>query len=95
MRQAFFALLLVAAYHLSFAQTLTTLTNQPPDGAGIGFLLTDGTVMFQGNNNSDWWKLTPDKFGKYQDGTWTQIASLPSGYAPYAFASATLATAGC
>jgi len=91
MRQAFFALLLVAAYHLSFAQTLTTLTNQPPDGAGIGFLLTDGTVMFQGNNNSDWWKLTPDKFGKYQDGTWTQVASLPSGYAPYAFASATLA----
>ena len=91
MRQALFAFLLFAAYHLSFAQTLTNLTHQPPDGAGVGFLLTDGTVMFQGNNGSDWWKLTPDKFGNYQDGTWTQLASLPSNYDPYAFASATLA----
>jgi hypothetical protein len=83
------ATLLLAAS--SFAQTLQTLSNQPPDGAGIGFLLTDGTVIFQGNQESDWVKLTPDKFGSYVHGTWKQIASLPAGYVPDAFASAVLA----
>jgi hypothetical protein len=73
------------------AQTLQTLVNQPPDGAGIGFLLTDGSVIFQGNQGSDWAKLTPDKFGSYVKGTWKQIASLPAGYVPDAFASAVLA----
>ena len=73
------------------AQTLTRLTNQPPDGAGIGFLLTDGTVMFQGNNGNDWWKLTPDVNGSYVHGTWSRLANLPSNYDPDAFASAVLA----
>ncbi len=82
--------LFVAAL-LAPAQTLTTLTHQPPDGAGIGFLLTDGTAVFQGNGLSDWWKLTPDINGSYVHGTWSQIASLPSGYEPDAFASAVLA----
>jgi len=72
-------------------ETLQTLTNQPPDGAGIGFLLTDGSVVFQGNNFSDWSKLTPDDSGSYLHGTWSQIASLPGGYAPLYFASAVLA----
>jgi hypothetical protein len=75
----------------ALAQTLTTLKNQPPDGVIISYQLTDGTVMVQGNNCSDWWKLTPDNTGSYIDGTWTQLASLPSGYAPYANASAVLA----
>lgn len=73
------------------AQTIQRLLRQPPDGAGIGFLLTDGTVMYQGNAFSDWYKLTPDKTGSYINGFWTQLASLPSGYAPDAFASAVLA----
>jgi len=30
-------------------QTSQSLANQPPDSAGLGFLLTDGSVMFQGN----------------------------------------------
>jgi hypothetical protein len=72
-------------------QPLQTLANQPPDGAGLGFLLTDGTVAFQGNSSSDWYKLTPDESGSYVNGTWTQLASLPSGYAPLYFASAMLA----
>jgi hypothetical protein len=80
-------LLLVAS---SLAQTLQNLSNQPPDGAGIGFLLTDGTVIFQANGESDWAKLTPDKFGSYVHGTWKTIASLPAGYVPDAFASAVL-----
>jgi hypothetical protein len=76
---------------LSLAQTLKSLANQPPNGAGIGFLLTDGTVMYQSNSLTDWYKLTPDNFGSYQKGTWTKLASLPAGYSPDAFASAVLA----
>jgi hypothetical protein len=83
--------LLLVISSFSLAQNLKNLVNQPPDGAGIGLLLTDGTVIFQGNNQTDWWKLTPDKFGSYVNGTWSQIASLPSGYSPLYFASAVLA----
>lgn len=84
-------MLLLAACVFSQAQTLTTLTHQAPDGAQLTFLLTDGTVLGQGYNDSDWWKLTPDNTGSYLHGTWTQVASLPGGYSPEAFASATLA----
>ena len=73
------------------AQSLKNLVNQPPDGALIGFLLTDGTVIVQGNACSDWWKLTPDINGSYVRGTWKQMASLPLGYVPLYFASAVLA----
>ncbi len=83
--------ILLAVSCVSSAQTLKQLTNQPPDGAGVPFLLTDGTVMVQGNVGNDWWKLTPDRNGSYVNGTWSQLADLPSGYEPYAFASATLA----
>src|ERR1700676_536358 len=83
--------LVVAVSSLCTSQTLQNLVNPPPNGAGIGFLLTDGTAVFQGNSQTDWWKLTPDKFGSYVKGTWSQIASLPSGYSPLYFASAVLA----
>ena len=83
--------LLLAVSGAALAQTLTTLKNQPPDGVIISYQLTDGTVIVQGNNYSDWWKLTPDNAGSYVNGTWTQLASLPAGYAPYANASAVLA----
>jgi hypothetical protein len=79
------------ALSLASAQTVQRLTHQPPDGAGIGFLLTDGTLMFQGGAESDWWKLTPDITGSYLNGTWSKLASLPAGYVPDAFASAVLA----
>jgi hypothetical protein len=86
-------LFLFAVSALSVAQKLTALNQQPPDGSssGIGFLLTDGTVILQGDEQSDWWKLTPDNTGSYVNGTWAQIASFPSGYLPYAFSSAVLA----
>lgn len=73
------------------AQSVQRLKNQPPDGAQLTFQMTDGTVLAQGYNDSDWWKLTPDNTGSYVNGTWTQIPSLPSGYSPEAFASAVLA----
>jgi hypothetical protein len=72
-------------------QTLQSLANQPPDSAGPGFLLTDGSVMFQGNRLFDWFKLSPDNSGSYLKGTWSQLANLPAGYAPADFASAVLA----
>jgi hypothetical protein len=82
---------LLALTDVLHAQTLRTLVHQPPNGAGVGLLLTDGTVMFQGNNAATWWKLTPDSFGSYFNGTWSQLASLPSGYSPLYFASSVLA----
>jgi len=75
----------------SFAQSLQRLKNQPPNGAGIGFLLTDGTVLYQGGSETDFWRLTPDINGSYLNGTWAKMASLPAGYVPDAFASAVLA----
>jgi hypothetical protein len=75
---------------LTLAQTITRLNHQSPGGAILTFQMTDGTVIVQGNNDSSWYKLTPDNTGSYVNGTWTQIASLPSGYVPDAFASAVL-----
>jgi len=70
------------------AQTITRLTHTAPDGAETVLLLTDGRALVQGNNDTDWWTLTPDINGSYINGTWTQVASLPPGYAPYAQAQA-------
>jgi hypothetical protein len=84
-------LVLLVMSGAALAQTLTALKHQPPDGVGLSFQMTDGTVMAQGNSGNDWWKLTPDNTGSYVNGTWTQLASLASGYDPYAEASAVLA----
>jgi len=46
--------------------------------------------MVQQSNYSSWWRLTPGKFGSYNTGTWSQLQSLPAGYAPNGFASAVL-----
>jgi hypothetical protein len=72
------------------------LVNQPPVvdptdcGPGNPILLTDGTVLVADAGCADWWKLTPDEFGNYVNGTWTQIASTPDGYTPLYHASAVL-----
>lgn len=72
------------------------LPNQPPVddafdcGPGSPLLLTDGTVMVADNGCQDWWKLTPDAFGNYVNGTWSRLASLPPGYSPLYHASAVL-----
>ena len=71
----------------------TPLTNQPDfliDGASNPILLTDGSVLFQDTAFPDWWKLTPDKFGSYVNGTWSQVASLPNTYSPLYHSSAVL-----
>jgi len=76
---------------MALAQSITRLKNPAPDGAVITYQMTDGTVIAQGFNDTDFWKLTPDNTGSYVNGTWQQIASLPSGYSPDASAAAVLA----
>jgi len=72
------------------------LPNQPPVldytdcGPNAPILLTDGTVLVQDAGCQDWWKLTPDVNGSYVNGTWSQIASLPSDYSPLYHSSAVL-----
>jgi hypothetical protein len=70
-------------------QTWTGLNHQPGVPLSLCFLLTDGTVMCQ--SNRDWYKLSPDIAGSYVNGTWSQLATLPAGYDPNAYASAVLA----
>ena len=58
--------------------TWTKLVNPVPGGQGVGVmeLLTDGTVLVQGGSNNtskNWYKLTPDNTGSYQNGTWTTL----------------------
>jgi hypothetical protein len=80
------------------ASPWTPLENPPPFGTpGTMLLESDGTVLVHNepDNNvtggtTDWWKLTPASNGSYIDGTWSQIASMPSGYTPLYFASAIL-----
>jgi hypothetical protein len=66
------------------------LTNPPPTYVGSPHLLTDGTVIVQQTCSGKWYKLTPNINGSYVDGTWTAIASMPSGYAPLYYASQVL-----
>jgi hypothetical protein len=83
-------------------QTWTPMTNAPPVSFGAMMLLTDGRVLIheepncsgstcKGKDYTAWYTLTPDINGSYTNGTWTQVASLPGGYAPLYFASAVLA----
>jgi hypothetical protein len=87
-----FVVLLFAASQLAVGQAWVPLVNQPNASLGLGnpLLLTDGTVIAHEACGPHWWKLTPDQFGNYVNGTWKRIASLPSGYAPLYFGSAVL-----
>jgi hypothetical protein len=70
----------------------TTLANQPPEPGELSLLLTDGSVMMQSVNDAGvFYKLTPDSNGSYVNGTWRQLSSPPTGYAPYAGAQVVLA----
>jgi hypothetical protein len=89
-----FAVFLSFAFS-AHAQTWTPLAHQPSFNAGTALLLTDGTVMVQEisvglKGTGHWWKLTPDNTGSYVNGTWSQLADMPAGYAPRYYASAVL-----
>ncbi len=77
------------------AGTWTKLKNTPSFSANTMLLLHDGTVLTQdvgtdGLGSGSWWLLTPDKTGSYINGTWSKVATMPSGYAPLYYASQVL-----
>jgi hypothetical protein len=71
--------------------TWQNLKNKPTFLTDTSLLLTDGTVMVHQYSSANWWRLTPDSTGSYINGTWSQLASMPSDYGPLYFASAVLA----
>jgi hypothetical protein len=67
----------------SEAGTWARLAHDAPGNANQMMLLSDGTVMVSRNYDiastipgRDWWKLTPDSHGSYQNGTWSSLASM-------------------
>jgi len=70
--------------------TWTRLANVPIPAAGFQLLLTDGTVIISEVSTNRWWRLTPDITGSYLNGTWSQIAPMPAGYAPLYFGAGVL-----
>jgi hypothetical protein len=68
----------------------TPVAQQPKFKPGSMLLMTDGTVLVHNDNKATWWKLTPSSSGSYVNGTWSKVASMPSGYTPLYFASAVL-----
>jgi len=70
-------------------QSLTASSPFGSSGGGTEIQMTDGTILVN-DNEANWYRLTPDQNGSYLNGTWTQAATLPSGYGPLYFASAIL-----
>jgi hypothetical protein len=87
------------AESLPAGATWTKATNAPPVSVGSMLLLTDGRVLVHSEPNcsgckgnyNNWYTLTPDNTGSYVNGTWLQVASLPTNYDPLFFGSAVLA----
>lgn len=75
---AILALTLLPDYGLQAVGFWTPLAHTAPDSVAQMMILSDGTVM-AANNPSDitgavghnWYRLTPDNFGNYGNGTWT------------------------
>jgi Kelch motif len=70
------ALVLLASARNVHAAQWTPLTNPSPSPSGTMMLLTDGTVMVQGNPLNTWMRLTPSAKGSYADGSWSPLASM-------------------
>ncbi len=84
---------LLAVASLSSAQTWTRVTPATtPTGLGAMLLLTDGSVLVHndGAYPTTWYRLRPDAFGSYVNGTWSQAASFPAGYGPLYFGSSVI-----
>ena len=75
------------------------LNHQPPIDVDTMLLLTDGSVMCHNYLAPDWYKLVPDAFSDYSNGSWHKLTPLPANAplwqngptnAPLYFASAVL-----
>ena len=78
------ALLAGTSFGAMAAGTVTPVTNVPFDGVIYGFLLTDGSLFFQGGLLQDWYRFKPDSKGSYVNGNLYPAAALPPRYIPYA-----------
>jgi hypothetical protein len=85
-----FPLTIPEGYSQTSGGTWQSVTQAPTNGLANPLLLTDGTVIIHQTLTTTWYKFTPDNTGNYVNGTWSQIASMPSGYGPEFFASAVL-----
>lgn len=84
-----------AATTAASAQSWSAVQNVPNIGAGAMALLTNGCVLMHDESGNpgtwgNWWTLCPSLSGSYANGTWTQVATMPSGYGPLYFGSAVL-----
>ena len=68
----------------AMAGTLTAVKNAPLDNVIYGFVLTDGSLFFQGGFLQDFYRFMPDNKGSYVNGNLFPAASLPPNYIPYA-----------
>jgi hypothetical protein len=82
---------LLALPAIAHAQMWTPLNHQPTFSASDAEQLTDGRILVQENSGGAYWTLMPDNTGSYVNGTWTQVASLPSNYSPLYHTSQVLA----
>lgn len=99
-------LLSLACIGPAFAQSWTPLNSQPVtvggyDGVGLMLQLRDGRVLVHHENGTgnlnwaytDWYILTPDAYGSYVNGTWSDGGTLPTTYQPLYFSSQVLLNA--
>jgi hypothetical protein len=73
----------------AFAQW-TSITGYNLSNASTSLLLTDGRVMVHDASSRNWRILTPDAFGSYVNGTWSDAAQLPAGHQPLYYGAAVL-----
>lgn len=65
------------------AGTWSPLGHQPPVAIDTMLLLTDGSVMCHeyeaaGSITPNWYRLVPDAFMNYANGTWHKLTPMPS-----------------
>jgi hypothetical protein len=75
-KRILFALITFVSLTAMYGETWTPLANQAPDDINLMLLLSDGTVMAQGAEETNWYHLTPDIYGSYVNGTWTGLAGM-------------------
>ena len=62
--------------------TWKPLGHQPPVAIDTMLLLTDGSVMCHDLLAPDWYRLTPDAFMDYANGSWHKLTPMPANAPP-------------
>jgi hypothetical protein len=89
--QGLLSLIALGSSASTTAAQWTRVQGGGPTESGVPFLLTDGSVLVHVPSSRAWWRLIPDEFGDYVNGSWTPAARLPAGYGPLYYASGVLA----